>query len=88
MTTTNVTLHYGHFVGICQICFKDRKRFGTLVDPNGHSWLICAPCINGLWEDSQALNQEEAAKGRQDDAIETVIERLRTILKGDEDEGH
>lgn len=37
----------------CQLHGGTAGRFGTLVDPNGHRWLICADCINSLWEDKQ-----------------------------------
>jgi hypothetical protein len=41
----------------CQLCFKPTDRFGTLIDPSGHKWLICSVCINTLWQNKQALNQ-------------------------------
>jgi hypothetical protein len=63
MPTTNEPMHYGFFVGICQVCFKQRKRFGTLIDPNGHSWLVCNKCINRLWKKRQALRNEDVLTG-------------------------
>lgn len=59
MMTSTVRIRYGEAVGFaCQVCFKKRKKFGTLVDPNGHTWLICDKCINKLWRKRQALRQE------------------------------
>jgi len=76
MSTTSTPIHYGDFVGICQVCFKDNHRFGTLVDPNGHTWLVCKNCINKLWQDAQAILQED-----HQDKIEAAIDVLRKALK-------
>lgn len=77
MSTTNQPIHYGYFTGICQVCFNDETRFGTLVDPNGHTWLVCRNCINQLWEKAQALNQVAP------DKIQLAIEALREALRED-----
>lgn len=37
----------------CQLHGGEAGRFGTLIDPNGHRWLICDECIASLWEDKQ-----------------------------------
>lgn len=76
MSAKAATIHYGDFVGICQVCFNDAQRFGTLVDPNGHSWLICTGCIKGLWETKQALNQEAAQRQVAEDFINELRDKL------------
>lgn len=48
----------GDYRASCQLCFKERKRFGVLIDPNGHSWRICRKCIDYLWKKRQALRKE------------------------------
>jgi hypothetical protein len=60
----------------CQLCYRPSDRFGTLVDPNKHTWRICADCINSLWADRQAINQDEPDKSLADQVAAKVIERL------------
>lgn len=57
----------------CQLCWKKRTRFGMLVDPNGHLWLICAECINTLWAGNQAIITEDEIDQR---ARQLIQERL------------
>jgi hypothetical protein len=39
----------------CKLCGKTQTRFGTLVDCNGHTWLICMECVDGLWSRNAAV---------------------------------
>jgi hypothetical protein len=43
---------------MCQLHYGKATRFGTLIDPNGHKWLICSDCIGTLWKDKQPFNQD------------------------------
>lgn len=66
----------------CQLCFQPKGNFGTLIDPNGHRWLICADCINSLWEDKQSLNQpdEEPITDAEKELItKVVVENLQRM---------
>jgi hypothetical protein len=46
---------------LCELHGGEATRFGTLIDPNGHKWIICATCINGLWDATNwAIIREEA----------------------------
>ena len=85
MATTNKPIHYGDFAGICQLCFKDGQRFGTLVDANGHTWLICQSCIIAVWEAKQPFMRDDILHQDTgiDDDIEEIINRLRRIRRGD-----
>jgi len=76
----NVDVKWGDGSGTCQLCFTDQERFGTLVDPNGHKWLICALCINALWDGRQMLNMEQADRDRQAEAVDAALGRLRNLL--------
>lgn len=77
-------IKWGDFEGVCQLHGAPAERFGTLVDPNGHMWLVCDVCIKALWEGRQALNLEEADKERQAVAVDAALGRLRDILMGGE----
>lgn len=69
----NKPLLFGNVDGTCQICFKVKHRFGTLLDPNGHTWPICAECINTLWHENHATTVE---KEIEDKALKLIQERL------------
>jgi hypothetical protein len=56
-------MRYGDFPARCQLCWKERKRFGSLVDPNGHVWLICSKCIKKGWMKRQALREQDILNG-------------------------
>lgn len=43
----------------CKLCANAHTNFATLVDMNGHKWLICADCVNNLWAGNQATITEE-----------------------------
>ena len=70
-------IKFGQINATCELCWKTKERFGSLIDPNGHAWLICADCINTWWEEDHALKMEERvnelAKER---AITLIQERL------------
>jgi hypothetical protein len=74
-------LYYGQFAGICQLCYEDKSNFGTLVDPNGHSWLICSDCITSLWSDRQAINQERQVEEK---AVELAQDAVRKLITGEQ----
>jgi hypothetical protein len=75
-------IRFGDFTDTCQLCFKVNRRFGTLVDPVGRYWLLCVDCVKGLWEEKQALNQGEAEKERQEQAVDAALGKLRDLLIG------
>jgi hypothetical protein len=62
----------------CQLHGGTAERFGTLVDPNGHKWLICAGCINSLWEDKQG--PVEGARIDEDEPVTLTDDQIRTIV--------
>jgi hypothetical protein len=62
----------------CQLHGGTAARFGTLVDPNGHKWLICADCINSLWEDKQG--PVEGARIGEDEPDTLTDEQIRGIV--------
>jgi hypothetical protein len=78
-----VDIRWGDFSETCQLCFTGQERFGCLVDPNGHKWLICAVCINALWVGRQMLNMEATERDRQAEAVDSALGRLRDIMLGD-----
>lgn len=51
-------IRYGKFEAYCQVCYKQRKEFGCMVDPTGHMWRVCTKCIKRLWRKRQALRNE------------------------------
>jgi len=61
----------------CQLHGGEAERFGTLIDPNGHRWFICAECINELWHRRQAMVMDEDFKQR---AVEYVLGLLGQLL--------
>jgi hypothetical protein len=74
-------LRFGNISGDCQLCYKPAESFGTLVDPNGHAWLVCADCIRSLWDDRQAFNQEnktpEVVSILTDAAMDAIVAQMR-----------
>lgn len=70
----NVEITYGTIPGqACKLCGNLATRVGTLVDPNGHRWLICSECIDNLWAGNQAMITEERV---QEAARKLIEERL------------
>lgn len=57
----------------CKLHGELATRFGTLIDPNGHRWLICAECIDTLWSGRQFVIRDEEVNKR---ARELLQERL------------
>lgn len=74
MPSRNVTVVYGEMTPRkCGLCGKLRARFGSLIDPNGHTWIVCAECIDGLWHRNAAIIQDEEVENR---ARALIQERL------------
>lgn len=48
----------------CKLCGNIKDEFGTLIDSNGHSWLICITCIDNLWSGNAAVITDEAVEER------------------------
>jgi hypothetical protein len=67
----------------CELHGGMATRFGTLIDPNGHKWIICAACINALWDGRQMLNMEAAEQDRQTEAVDAALGRIRDIILGE-----
>jgi hypothetical protein len=57
----------------CKLCGETETRFGTLIDCNGHSWLICMKCVDGLWSRNAAVIVDEVIEER---AKQLVQEKL------------
>jgi hypothetical protein len=57
----------------CKLHGGMATRFGSLVDPNGHVWLICSDCIDNFWAGNQAFITEERVEER---ARQLLQERL------------
>jgi hypothetical protein len=57
----------------CKLCGETKDRFGTLIDCNGHSWLICMTCVDGLWSRNAAVIVDEVIEER---AKQLVQEKL------------
>jgi hypothetical protein len=57
----------------CKLHGELATRFGTLIDPNGHRWLICAECIDALWSKQQFVIRDEEVNRR---ARQLLEERL------------
>ena len=65
MPSTNVVVLYGDTsLRDCKLCGRQNRRFGTLVDPNGHSWLVCVTCIDNLWKGNAAIIQDAEVEDR------------------------
>ena len=73
-------IHYGDFVGTCQVHFGEATQFGTLVDRVGHCWLVCQDCINALWAEKQAYAQPYLMT--REDAVDSVLADMRERLLG------
>jgi hypothetical protein len=48
----------------CKLCGTMQTRFGTLIDCNGHTWLICMACVDGLWSRNAAVIVDEVIEER------------------------
>jgi hypothetical protein len=60
----------------CELHGGLATRFGTLIDPNGHKWVICAACINSLWEEKQPDPNPPT-----ESAVEVAMDVLRKALE-------
>jgi hypothetical protein len=77
---SNYVITYGDLdPRLCELHGGVASRFGTLIDPNGHKWIICADCINTLWAERQAMNMEPTKEEKVDQAIDI----LRSLLLGE-----
>lgn len=83
MPSRNVTVVYGEMTPRkCQLCGKMKARFGSLIDGNGHTWLICADeggCVDGLWHRNAAIIQDAEIEAR---ARQLIQERLLGLEDG------
>lgn len=61
----------------CELHGGLATRFGTLIDPNGHKWIICAACIGSLWAENQPDPNEPPAGT----AVDVAMDVLRKALK-------
>ena len=61
---------------VCELHGGLASRFGTLIDPNGHKWAICATCINGLWGKMQPHPDDVKT-----DPIEAAMDVLKQALR-------
>lgn len=74
MPSRNITVLYGPTTPRkCGLCGKLKARFGSLIDPNGHTWLICDDDINSLWGERAAIITDEEIEAR---AAQLIQERL------------
>jgi hypothetical protein len=64
----------------CDLHGEMATRFGTLIDPNGHTWTICAECINTLWAERQMMNLEPT----REEKVEGALKLLRAIWLGED----
>lgn len=78
-------VRYGDFVETCRIHGGVRGRFGTLIDPNGHKWLVCDVCINALWGERQQMILSDKEQAERDSIIDEAMEKLRISLFGPSD---
>lgn len=69
----------------CELHGGTHTRFGTLIDPNGHKWVICADCINTLWNTRQETILSEDAQAERDSIIDAAMLKLRESLFGPSD---
>jgi hypothetical protein len=71
---------------ICGACWNPvSEKFGTLTDPAGKRWKICAECINLLWhlhdEDKEdAINQSDPQKALEDLTPRQLTQVLRELV--------
>lgn len=65
MPSRNITVLYGETTRRkCNLCGKFNTRFGSLIDPNGHSWLVCVTCIDNLWHGNAAIISDAEVEDR------------------------
>lgn len=57
----------------CQLHGGIATIFGTLIDPNGHKWLICSACIDNFWAGNQAMITEERIEERARELIQQKL---------------
>lgn len=71
----NIDVTYGNVTTpmSCRLCGNLHDRFGTLIDPNGHRWLLCSECIDALWAKQQFVIRDEEVDRR---ARQLLEERL------------
>jgi hypothetical protein len=62
----------------CQLCGERRERTGKLIDPNGHSWVICDLCINWWWDNRQEMSSIARHRAI---AVDEIIQNLRKVLE-------
>jgi len=83
MSSTDPRVRKGHIrygtLGprACDLHGGVRERFGTLVDPNGHAWLICDLCITSLWEANQPDPNEPPPANPIDAAMDVLKKALQ-----------
>jgi len=72
-------LRFGNISGVCELHYGPAESFGTLLDPNGHVWLICADCIKSLWDNKQAYNQEPSPMVSilSDEALDAIVAQMK-----------
>ena len=74
MPSRDITVVYGDMnPRKCGLCGKLRARFGSLIDPNGHTWIVCVECIDGLWHRNAAIIVDSEIEER---AKQLIQERL------------
>jgi hypothetical protein len=74
MPSRNITVVYGEMnQRQCGLCGKLKTRFGSLIDPNGHTWIICADDIDALWHRNAAIIVDSEIEER---AKQLIQERL------------
>lgn len=78
-------IRYGDMVGVCAVHGGQGSRFGTLVDPQGHAWLVCVTCINSLWGERQQMILSETEQAERDEIIDAAMHKLRESLFGPSD---
>lgn len=80
MPSRDITVIYGDMnPRKCQLCGKLKARFGSLIDCNGHSWLVCMDCVDGLWHRNAAVIQDSEVENR---ARQLIQERLLGLEDG------
>lgn len=72
-------IRFGNINAVCQLCNNTRHRFGTLVDPGGHVWLICADCIKSMWDKNHWQHIQDLVEER---AEEMAMTKIRESLFG------
>jgi uncharacterized protein with PIN domain len=76
-----IQLRWGEFSETCKVHGETAEKFGTLVDCNGHMWLICDKCINSLWDERSFMKMQEMIEER---AEEIAMQKIRERLFGND----